>query len=365
MDANSKFEIRNSKLRVFMTSIDHKALLNRLLAGNDLSSVEMEEFMGAVMDGDIEDAVIAAVLVALRAKGETGMEVAAAARAMRARSLAVEIADPGLAVDTCGTGGDGAETINISTAAALVTAAAGVPVAKHGNRSVSSRCGSADVLEAAGVRLDQRPEDMAALYDEISIAFLFAPRLHPAMAAVMPVRRALGVRTVFNLLGPLTNPAGVERQVVGVWGREVQALMASALAELGARCALVVHSDDGLDEISVNAPTTVIEVRDGEIVGEWRIEPGDLGIASGDPESLRGGDAAENLRRMRAILGGEEQSAAAEAVALNAAAALMVGGLAGDLRQGLDRSREVLQSGAALEILEKLAQRSADTIGDV
>jgi len=348
-----------------LRSVDSKALLNRLLAGEDLEPEAMEAFIGAVMDGGVEDAVIAAVLVALRAKTETGVEIAAAARAMRARSLAVAIADPGLAVDTCGTGGDGAETINISTAAALLAAAAGVPVAKHGNRSVSSRCGSADVLEAAGVRLDQSPEDMAALHDEIGIAFLFAPRLHPAMAAVMPVRRALGVRTVFNLLGPLTNPAGVERQVVGVWGREVQPLMASALAELGARCALIVHSDDGLDEISVNAPTTVIEVRDGEIAGEWRVEPSDLGIAAGDPESLRGGDVAENLRRMRIILGGEEQSAAAEAVALNAAAALMVGGQAGDLRQGLDRSREVLRSGAALEILEELALRTADTIGDV
>jgi len=322
-----------------MTGTDHKILLNRLLAGKDLSSVEMEEFFGAVMDGDVGNAVIAAMLVALRAKTETGPEVAAAARAMRARSLAVEIADPGLAVDTCGTGGDGAETINISTAAALLAAAAGAPVAKHGNRSVSSRCGSADVLEAAGVRLDQSPEDMAALHDEIGITFLFAPRLHPAMAAVMPVRRTLGVRTVFNLLGPLTNPAGVERQVVGVWGREVQTLMASALADLGARYALVVHSDDGLDEISVSAPTTVIEVRDGDIAGEWRIDPGDLGIAASDPESLRGGDAAEN--------------------------ALMVAGLAGDLQQGLDHSREVLRSGAALEILEELARRSADTIGDV
>ena len=348
-----------------MNTIDHKTLLNRLLAGKDLSSGEMEGFIGAVMDGGVEDAVIAAVLIALRAKTETGVEVAAAARAMRARSLAVEIADPQLAVDTCGTGGDGAETINISTAAALLAAAAGVPVAKHGNRSVSSRCGSADVLEAAGVRLDQRPEDMAVLHDEIGLAFLFAPRLHPAMAAVMPVRRALGVRTVFNLLGPLTNPARVERQVVGVWGRDVQPLMAAALAELGARHALVVHSDDGLDEISVSAPTTVIEVRDGEVVGEWRVDPGDLGIEAADPESLRGGDAAENLRRMCAILGGEERSAAGEAVALNAAAALVVAGLAGDLRHGLDHSREVLRSGAALDRLETLAARSSELADDV
>jgi anthranilate phosphoribosyltransferase len=348
-----------------MTSTDHKALLNSVLAGKDLSSSEMEAFIGAVMDGGIDDVVMAAMLVALRAKGETGPEVAAAARAMRERSIPVNVSDPQLSVDTCGTGGDGAETMNISTAAALLAAAAGAPVAKHGNRSVSSRCGSADVLEAAGVRLDQRPEDMAVLHDEVGIAFLFAPRLHPAMAAVMPVRRTLGVRTVFNLLGPLTNPAGVERQVVGVWGREVQALMASALAELGARRALVVHSDDGLDEISVSAPTTVIEVRDGEIVGEWRVDPNGLGIAAGDPGSLRGGDAPENLRRMRAVLSGEERSAAAEAVALNASAALMVAGLAGDLRQGLDRSREVLRSGAALERLEDLAERSSELAGDV
>jgi len=347
-----------------MMSVDTKGLLNLLLAGKDLEPEVMEAFIGAIMDGGVDDVVMAAMVVALRAKGETGLEVAAAARAMRARSIPVKVSDPRLAVDTCGTGGDGAETMNISTAAALLAAAAGAPVAKHGNRSVSSRCGSADVLEAAGVRLDQRPEDMAALHNEIGIAFLFAPRLHPAMAAVMPVRRTLGVRTVFNLLGPLTNPARVERQVVGVWGHGVQTLMASALAELGARRALVVHSDDGLDEISVSAPTTVIEVRDGEIVGEWRVDPGDLGIAAGDPESLRGGDVAENLRRMRAVLGGEERSAAAEAVALNASAALMVAGLAGDLRQGLDRSREVLRSGAALDRLEALAARSSELADD-
>ena len=238
-----------------MTAIDQKRLLNRLLAGTDLTSQEVEDFIGAVMDGEVDDVVVAAALAALRLKGETGVEVAAAARAMRSRSLPVLIADPENAVDTCGTGGDGAETINISTAAALAAAAAGVAVAKHGNRSVSSRCGSADVLEAAGVRLDISPEAMAAVLDEVGVAFLFAPRLHPAMKAVMPVRRALGVRTVFNLLGPLTNPAAVERQVIGVWGPEVQPLMATALAELGAVRGLVVHSDDGLDELSVNAPT--------------------------------------------------------------------------------------------------------------
>ena len=346
-----------------MTVIDHKKLLNRLLAGKDLTSHEVEDFIGAVMDGEVDDVVVAAALAALRLKGETGVEVAAAARAMRSRSLPVLIADPEYAVDTCGTGGDGAETINISTTAALLVAAAGVPVAKHGNRSVSSRCGSADVLEAAGVLLDLTPEMMATLHDEVGIAFLFAPRLHPAMKAVMPVRRALGVRTVFNLLGPLTNPAGVERQVIGVWGADVQALMAAALADLGARHALVVHSDDGLDEISVCAPTSVIEVREGEVAGTWQIDPTAFGIEVTDPASLKGGDAGENLRRMRAILGGEEETPAADAVALNAGGALYVAGVATDLEEGFRRASEVRRSGAALNLLEQWANRSQELAG--
>jgi anthranilate phosphoribosyltransferase len=343
-----------------MMLLDHKALLNRLLAGEDLDPNLMEAFVGLVMDGALEDVVVSAVLAALRAKGESGAEVAAAARAMRARAVPVPISKPQDSVDTCGTGGDGAETINISTAAAVLVVAAGVPVAKHGNRSVSSRCGSADVLEAAGVCLDMTPEAMATLHDEVGIAFLFAPRLHPAMKAVMPVRRALGVRTVFNLLGPLTNPAGVERQVIGVWGADVQRLMSEALAGLGARHALVVHSDDGLDEISVCAPTRVFEVRDGERSGEWKIDPSELGIEVTGPTSLKGGDISENLRRMRAILGGEEESPAADAVALNAGAALYVAGEVADLASGFDRASEVRRSGAALARLEEWANRSQE-----
>lgn len=340
--------------------IDHKAVLNRLLSGQDLEPSVMEAFVGLVMDGALAEVVVSAVLAALRAKGESGPEVAAAARAMRARAIAVPIGDPEKSVDTCGTGGDGAETINISTSAALLVAAAGVPVAKHGNRSVSSRCGSADVLEAAGVVLDTTPEMMAILHDEVGIAFLFAPRLHPAMKAVMPVRRTLGIRTVFNLLGPLTNPAGIERQVIGVWGSDVQGLMAAALADLGARHALVVHSEDGLDEISVCAPTSAIEVRDGEITGESRIDPADLGIEVSDPDSLKGGDVGENLRRMRAILGGVEQSSAAVAVALNAGAALYVAGVAETIEEGFRRADEVRRSGAALTKLEAWADRSQE-----
>jgi anthranilate phosphoribosyltransferase len=297
-------------------------------------------------------------LVGLRFKGESGVEVAAAARAMRARAL--RVVAPAGAIDTCGTGGDGAETINISTASALVAAAGGVPVAKHGNRSVSSKCGSADVLEALGVRLDLGRGALAQLLEEVGIAFLFAQQLHPAMAAVVPVRKALGVRTVFNLLGPLTNPAGVTRQVLGVWGPEVQPLIAAALAELGAVRALVVHSDDGLDELSVQAPTTVIEVRDGEVTETWSLQPADLGIRAGDPDALRGGNVAENARRLCAILEGGEHSAASEAVALNAGAALLVGGRVDTLAEGLDLARELLDSGAAGRTLERLVTRSRE-----
>jgi len=225
---------------------------------------------------------------------------------------------------------------------------------------VSSRCGSADVLEAAGVRLDLPPEALAVLHREVGIAFLFAPRLHPAMREVMPVRRALGVRTTFNLLGPLTNPAGVARQVVGVWGREVQDLLAAALADLGATHALVVNSADGLDELSVFAPTRVVEVRDGRVCGEWTVDPEALGLTPSDPADLRGGDVATNLDRLRAVLSGRERSAATDAVALNAAAALVVAGRAADLASGLATAREVLASDAAAARLEALAWRSTE-----
>ncbi len=339
-------------------TIEVKRVLEELLNGDDLEAATMEAVMGAIMDGELEHAQVAGLLVALRAKGESGIEVAAAARAMRGRALTVEA--PVGAIDTCGTGGDGAETINISTASAFVAAAGGVPVAKHGNRSVSSRCGSADVLEALGLRLDLDRGALTLLLEEVGIAFLFAQQLHPAMKAVVPIRKALGVRTVFNLLGPLTNPAAVGRQVLGVWGPEVQELVAAALAELGAEHALVVHSDDGLDEVSVMAPTRVIEIRDGEVIGRWKVEPAELGLCTENADSLRGGDADENARRLCAILDGEEVSAASEAVALNAAAALLVGGKVDSLASGLESAREILASGAAGRTLEILARRSQE-----
>jgi anthranilate phosphoribosyltransferase len=343
-----------------MSGFDAKAVLNRLVAGEDLDAAATETVIGALMDGVVDPIVTSALLVALRAKGETAVEVASAARAMRRRAVRVPIADPSVAVDTCGTGGDGADTINISTAAAVVIAAAGVPVAKHGNRSVSSKCGSADVLEAAGVALELPPDALGRLVDDVGIGFLFAPRLHPAMRHVMPVRRTLRVRTVFNLLGPLTNPAGVTRQVVGVWGPDVQELLAGALAALGADHALVVHSDDGLDELSVLAPTRVMEVRDGELVRDDRLNPANLGIQARDPESLNGGDVEHNARRLREVLSGRENSAAVDAVALNAGAALVVAGRAETVADGLGLAREVLASGAALERLDALAAASQD-----
>lgn len=344
--------------------MNQRKILEDILAGRVLEAETMQEIMGKMMDGEISEPVMAGFLVALRARGEDASELAAAARAMRERVIRVPISRVDEAVDTCGTGGDGADTINISTASACVLAAAGVPVAKHGNRSVSSRCGSADVLEALGVGLELEAEELAGLYEEVGISFLFAPRLHPAMRAVMPVRRAMGIRTIFNLLGPLCNPAGVRRQLIGVWDERAQDLVAGALAGLGAIHALVVHSDDGLDEFSVFAPTRVLEIRDGRLEEERNFDPASLGLGRGDASALAGGDVDFNARRMREVLGGMESSPASEAVALNAAGALVAADRAEDLSEGFQLASEVLHSGAALEKLEALAEASAKKSAD-
>ena len=337
-------------------------VLEKLLAGESLPAASTEECFTALMAGDWSEPEQAAFLVALRAKGETAGEVAAAARVLRSFAVPVTTSRVPL-VDTCGTGGDGAHTLNLSTGAALVAAACGVAVAKHGNRSVSSRCGSADVLEALGVRLDLEPEQLGALLDSEGFAFLFAPKLHPAMRAVMPVRRVLGVRTVFNLLGPLANPAGVRRQVVGVYSREAMPLVAGALAELGAERAWVVHSEDGLDELSVCAPTRVIEVRDGVVVGELTVEPELFEVRRTSHADLAGGDATENAVRLRAILEGRERSPAAEAVALNAAAALLVAGVAPDLATALSATRACLAAGRGAVTLDAVVRRARELAG--
>ena len=334
-------------------------VLEKLLAGNDLDGRTTEECFTALMGGEWSEPEQAAFLVALRAKGETAGEVAAAARVLRSFAVPVATSRTPL-VDTCGTGGDGAHTLNISTGAALVAAACGVAVAKHGNRSVSSRCGSADVLEALGMPLELEPEQLGALLDAEGFAFLFAPRLHPAMRAVMPVRRVLGVRTVFNLLGPLANPAGVKRQVVGVYNAAVMSLVAGALAELGAEHAWVVHGEDGLDELSVCAPTRVIEVRQGRAGGEQVVDPAKLGIPHAKRADLAGGDAAENAARLRRILAGEERSPAVDAIALNAAAALVVAGVAEGLASGLDTARACIAEGAPEAKLRGVVRRAQE-----
>lgn len=331
--------------------IEPRDALNRLLEGGDLTRQETEELFGRLMDGELHDAVKAAFLVALRMKGETASEIAGAASAMRRRALKIPHRRDGV-VDTCGTGGDRRGTFNISTAAALVAAAGGAPVAKHGNRSVSSRSGSADVLAALGVDIQMVPPAAGRALEELGIAFLFAPILHPAMREVMPVRKSLGVRTVFNVLGPLTNPAGARRQLMGVYDEALVEPIARVLAELGSEHALVVHGLDGLDEITTTGPTRVGEVRGGE-VRVYEIRPEDVGVEPAALEDLVGGAPEDNARAMERVLAGEG-GPLAEVTALNAGAALLVGGVAPSLSDGVERAREALASGAAMEKLQAL-----------
>jgi len=331
--------------------IDARAALARLTAAESLTREETEGLFGSLMDGEISAPLQAALLVALRMKGETAAEICGAAMVMRRRVVAIPHRRERV-IDTCGTGGDGRGTFNISTAAALVAAAAGLAVAKHGNRSVSSRSGSADVLAALGVRIEADAATSARALDEIGIAFLFAPLLHPAMREVMPVRRELGVRTLFNLLGPLTNPAGARRQLIGVYAAHLVPVVGRVLADLGTDHALVVHGADGLDEVTTTAATHVAEVR-GDEVRCYDVEPEALGLTRGRPADLAGGGPEENAARMLRLLAGEP-GPLAEVTAANAGAALYVGGLAADWAGGVARARAVLAGGAAAAKLEEL-----------
>ncbi len=338
-----------------------REVLEKVLAGKTLTAAEMRASFQSLMEGRWSEAQQAAFLVALRAKGEEPEEVAEAARVLA--SYARRLEAPAGAVDTCGTGGDGAGTVNLSTGAAILAASLGVPVAKHGNRSVSSRCGSADVLEAMGWPVDLQPEGCQRLLAEEGFAFLFAPTFHPAMKAVASVRRALGVRTVFNLLGPLANPAGVKRQVLGVFSSWAQELVAAALAELGAEHAWVVCSQDGLDELSVTAPAVVVEVRQGRVANRFTLEPEELGLARAPLSALAGGSAEENAQRLWAVLEGKEGGPVAEAVALSAAAALLVGGKVSRLSEGLALARQALASGASAAYFRKVLARARELGG--
>ncbi len=328
-----------------------RAALERLTAGLALTSSEMRALIGSLMDGELSDPVKAALLAALATKGETSDEIAGAAEAMRSRVRRVPHSFDD-AVDTCGTGGDGKGTFNISTAAALVAAAAGVRIAKHGNRSVSSKSGSADVLEALGVAVATEPDTAARMLDEIGICFLFAPNYHPAMKEVMPVRNALGVRTIFNVLGPLSNPAAARRQVLGVYARELVEVMAQVLSDLGSVHALVVHGADGLDEITITGPTHVAELHDGRVASRT-LDPAELGVKPASPEDLAGGGPADNAAMLRSVLAGVE-GPLAEITLANAGAAIYVGGRAATLREGVELAREALVSGAAEAKLEAL-----------
>jgi anthranilate phosphoribosyltransferase len=323
----------------------------RLLDGHDLTRAEAREAMHEIMRGEATQAQIAGFLVALRAKGETAEEITGCAEAMREHVLPVHPLRPDL-VDTAGTGGDGKSTLNISTAAALVAASAGAGVAKHGNRAASSQTGSADVLEALGFNLDLAPERIARSIDELGFGFMFAQAHHPAMKHAAPVRRELGTRTVFNVLGPLTNPARARAQVVGVYSPALVRPIAEALAQLGARRAFVVHGAGGIDELSPIGPSFVCEVVDGD-VRERTIDPGELGVERCSLEALAGGAPAENAAAIVRVFGGE-QGGPRDAVLLNAAGAIAAGGHAEDLREGMAVARRALDSGAASARLEEL-----------
>lgn len=324
--------------------------LQKLTAGKDLSLEEAQAAMDEIFSGQATPAQVGAFLAALRTKGETVDEIAGCARSMRAHATRVATRHP-LVVDTCGTGGDGVGTFNISTTAAFVVAAAGLPVAKHGNRAASSRSGSADVLEALGVPIDLAPDQVGACLDEVGIGFLFAVRLHGAMRHAGGVRRELGVRTVFNLLGPLTNPAGAQCQLIGVAEPHLVPMIASVLAALGTRRALVVHGQ-GLDEMTVTGSTLVAEA-DGRGVRSYEVAPEDVGLARASREQLLGGTPAENAEITLSVLGGAA-GPRRDIVCLNAAAALLAGDVVDDLREGVARAQAAIDSGGAMRKLDEL-----------
>jgi anthranilate phosphoribosyltransferase len=331
------------------------AVLDKLVRRENLSIDEAADAMGAIMSGEATAAQISALLIGLTMKGERPAEIVGLAKTMRANAVPLKRRYED-AFDTCGTGGDRSGTFNISSAAAIVAAAAGLRVAKHGNRSVSSQCGSADVYEALGVNIAATPEAVERSLDQVGIAFFFAPTFHPSMRHAAPVRRELGVRTAFNLLGPLTNPAGTSSQLVGVPHSELTELLARALLMLGSKRAWVVHGADGIDEMSTTGYTKVSECRDGS-VATFYVHPSDFGITRAEPESLRGGDAATNAGILRSILAGET-GPRRDVVLLNAGASLFVGGRAPSVREGIARAAAAIDSGQARATLDAMVLAS-------
>jgi anthranilate phosphoribosyltransferase len=326
--------------------------IGKLVDGEDLTQTEAVHVMNEIMEGEATPAQLAGFITALRMKGETVSEIAGLARVMRDKALHVDVPDPAGLLDTCGTGGDAAHTFNISTASALVAAGAGLRVAKHGNRAASSACGSADVLEALGVKIDVGPETVAKSIEEAGIGFMFAPTYHPAMRHAAGPRRELGVRTVFNILGPLTNPARAGHQIVGVPRPELVETIANVLGELGAQHALVVHGADGLDELSLSGPSIVAEYKNGTVTTR-EVAPEELGLRHATVDQIRGGEIDRNRQIIENVLNGEP-GPYRDIVVLNAAAALIAGDAVTDFASGIESARESIDSGNARERLEAL-----------
>ena len=333
--------------------------LHTVVGGENLSEQEASAALEQILRGEAEPVFVAALLTALRMKGETVDEIVGFARAMRAHAAHIPCRNvkPEDMVDTCGTGGDGADTFNISTVSAFVVAGAGVPVAKHGNRSISSRCGSADVLEATGANIQLTPEQAAGAIDETGVGFLFAPLIHPAMRYVQPIRQDLKMRTIFNLLGPLTNPTGAGAQVVGVFGEQLMMPVAEALLRLGVRRAFVVHGEDGLDEITTTAPTKIVEVRNGSII-QTTVHASNFGLSEANTADLAGGDRKECALILQRVLSGQG-GPRRDIVLANASAALVAAGKAEDFRSGVALAAQSIDSGAASDRLKRFVEFTA------
>ncbi len=334
--------------------------LTQLLDRRDLAHADMLALMQDLMSGALTPVQTAAVLIALRSKGESVTEIAAAATVMRELSTRVAIKDDAHLIDTCGTGGDGAQTFNISTASAIVAAAAGAKVAKHGGRSVSSTCGSADILEKLGVNVNLTPAQVAVCVAQIGVGFMFAPNHHSAMKYAAPVRRELGVRTLFNLLGPLTNPAGAKNQVMGVFARELTGKLAAVLQQLGSQHVLVVHGADGMDEITLSGVTYIAELKNNT-VREYTVQPADFGLAIAMQDQIRVANADEAQAMLLAVLD-NQAGAARDIVLMNAGAAIYVAGRSDSLHDGVVKAREVINSGAAKAKLAELVNISNATL---
>jgi len=330
-----------------------KIILEKLLNNISLNQEESRDLMFKIMSGEYDDAQIAGFLIALRAKGEKSEEIAGFAQAMRDKMTHIESVDD--AIDMCGTGGDASGTFNISTAASFVVAGAGVPVAKHGNRSMTSKSGSADVLTALGVDITLPPEKVSKCIQDIGIGFMFAPSLHPAMKYAMGARKALGTRTVFNILGPLCNPAGVERQLMGIFEGSLTDKVAKVLQKLGSKHAMVVHGYEGLDEISTTSSTKISHLKEDNSIESTAISPSDFGFEKASLKDLKGGEPEENAAIIKNILDNSDKGKKADIVILNAGAGIFVGGKSKNLEDGVQLARESIESGAAFEKLNQLA----------